>query len=92
MWPFKKSLRQRLQDRVDFEIKRAGENLQHALTEQSNRMVAQHEQVAAIESMPVARFHWTPVQDGFGRIIAIAWKNDPATAIRLLEEPGQGWA
>ena len=93
MWPFrkKKPIEAPEVPPVDFgELRRQQETF--IAQQQADMKRRLDEQIARIDAMPITRFAWTPVMDGFGRILALAWRNDPETAHRLLYEPGQGWA
>lgn len=90
MWPFRKKLPvDPLGDFADQQLARLNEQIAQQQADMRRRL---DEQSARIESAPITRFAWTPVIDGYGRILALAWKNDRATATRLLDEPGQGRA
>lgn len=87
MWPFRRKKPIEAPTQPDW-----ADQVQHYLDQQADMRRRLDEQIARIDAMPITRFAWTPVMDGYGRILALAWKNDHETATRLLHEPGRGWA
>lgn len=49
-------------------------------------------EIARIDAMPLPPVVWTPLINAYGQIVALAWKNDRETALRLLEQPAEGRA
>lgn len=68
------------------------DQVEHHLAVQADMRRRLEEQIARIAATPMPRFVWTPLINGYGQVIALAWKNDAGTATRLLEEPAEGRA
>jgi hypothetical protein len=87
MWPFRKKrpVEAPTQPTV-------ADQIEHYFMQQADMQRRLDEQVARIAAMPMPRVIWTPVIGGHGGILALAWKNDRETAVRLLEEPAEGRA
>lgn len=96
MWPFRKKKQPYVvTGRADQEVQWSVQqdpnswSVDPVLADMQRRL---NEQIARIDALPLRRFHWTPVMNAYGQIIALAWKNDEQTAMRLLDEPAEGRA
>ncbi len=82
MWPFRKKPKPAA---LDEEIVRSRAKFEAYLA-------SLDKQAAQVASAPLPRIVWTPLISAYGQVVALAWKNDTDTALRLLEEPAMGRA
>jgi hypothetical protein len=83
---------EQVMSRADREIEKARQHLEDGLAQLGTQFNERLQKMETIAAMPVRNFTWTPIIDNYGRILALAWKNDPETAQWLLEDPAEGRA
>lgn len=89
MWPFRKKPKFDAGAFADTQLANLNNTLMQQQADMQRRLNAE---VARLAAVPMPRIVWTPVMNVYGQIVALAWKNNAETALRLLEGPAEGSA